>query len=225
MTEEANHNTLPEQPSDKAGPILRLARIAIALGLVIGVGVFGVLALSDLAQKPVAKPAINTFGASDTAPTGMSNAVDESNKNPLAGVGGLDPNKFVPINRDNPHPGEFEPFINGSLALYAPHTPLLGGPITTERCAYQAPDATVQEAIAHYERAAAHRGMTLKSKTPTSERVPGGMKATWTGSGRTLQVAAWPTLNTAPPAPPLKPATPLDWVVQYSYPADQAPTR
>ena len=216
LTKPPNNNP----PSDDAAPVpgkaIRTARMLIALGLFVGVGIFAVFTIEELKQGPDTTPPPNDFGASNQAP-----AAPVGN-DPLAGLTGTDPTKFIPILRPNPHPGEISPFQKADPFGQAPYRqPSTGGEIW-EFCAYRVSDATPKQAIKHYDQEARLRGMRLIHQAPTSNNKPGGVYAAWSDGRNSLNVTAWPTPNAPPPLPPLKPTTPLDWVVKYSYPE---PTR
>lgn len=211
-------------PPNAAGPskALQLTRIAIAMALFIGVTLFGIFAIQDLqARQQTTAPDYN-FGAIDQEPgSGM----------PMAGgllpggqALGLDPNKFVPIDRENPHPGEVTPYQSADAFIQPPYRQPNTSQEVWEFCAYRVKDGTTKAAFEHYNEQAKKRGLKLLRMDPTSSNRPGGIKAAWSDGKDRLELTAWPTPNAQPPLPPLKPATPLDWVVKYSYPASRDKT-
>lgn len=159
------------------------------------------------------------FGTSNQSPTQAAAATDGS---PLAAMMGVDPAKYPPILRANPHPGQFTPFLRADPYGIPPHQQIAAG-VVTETCDYKVRDASLVDLLAHYNEQAKLAGMKPIKRRPTSDERPGGMVASWSDGRRGLQVTGWPLRSDQPvPAPPLRPATPLRWVVKYSYPA---PTR
>lgn len=217
MNKPANNPPKVSTPTTPS-QALRVARLVIALGLCVGIGVFAVFTIQELeaGQRGTALP--TDFGASKSSPADTAEAQsNDISKNPLAGLGGLDPNKYPPITRPNPHPGQFAPFLRADPHSY-PYEQKFEGGETWEICTYQVKDASLRDLIAHYDAQAKQVGMTLSKHQPTSEAMPGGIEAAWSDGRRSLRVTGVP-LPSRPAQPPLRPATPLQWVVQYSYPA------
>lgn len=215
LTDTSDNPPTTEAPSPP-GTALRRARVAIALGLVIGVLIFGVLAITELSNPPQVSTqrAGNPFGTSDRMPTPEEAALGQRL---LSGIAGVDQSKFIKIQRDNPHPGELTPFLNSDSYGQPPYRqPSIGGEVW-ELADYRVNDATVQAAYDHYEKQAKTRGMTLKMRGDMTS-MPGGRKAVWTNGSHALELAAWPLASNEPIRPPLRPKTPLHWVVKYSYP-------
>lgn len=195
---------------------MRLARLAIALGLIVGIAVFAVFVVKELeaGYKVYASP--SNFGAADTAPPPAP--VQKNSRNPMAGLNKTDPSKFIPIVRDNPHPGQIPPFMQCDPFGQPPYRQPSAGGEVWEFCVYQVADASLTDLIGHYNTQAQARGMRLTKQKPTSDNLPGGLVASWSDGRAGLQVTATPLRTNAPALPPLAPATPLRWVVKYSYP-------
>lgn len=215
MTKPPN-NPPNENAASSPSKAIRVARIVIALALFAGVAIFAVFTIEELKKGPETTPPPTDFGASSNAP-GASMTGD-----PFQGLTGTDTSKFIPILRPNPHPGQITPFQKADPFGQPPYRQPSNGGEVWEFCAYRVSDATPAQAIAHYDQEAKRLGMRLVHQAPTSNNKPGGTYAAWSDGRRGLNVTAWPTPNAPPPIPPLKPTTPLDWVVKYSYPE---PTR
>lgn len=200
---------------------LRFARLLIALGLAIGVLVFAVLMIEELKAGVTTDAIPADFGAAYTS-TPQQLAKPDS-PNPLAGLTTTDPTKFIPILRDNPHPGEIMPFMKADPFGQPPYRQPTAGNDVWELCAYRVRDASLADLIAHYDQQARGRSMRLARQRPTT-RAAGGIVAAWSDGQRTLEVTALPLPMTEPTTPPLAPPNPLQWVVKYSYP-EAAPTR
>lgn len=206
--------TQPENnpPSDSApappGKTLRTVRATIAIALIVGVGVFGVFAINEL-SKPTTAPAQNNgFGASTELPGGDPAGSDNS----FIDLAKPNPRQFIPIQRENPHPGEFPPYADAAPYGQPPYQQPTVNNEVWEFCAYRVKQGSVQDVIAHYHREAINRGLKLQTRDATSNRLPGGTKAVWSNGARTLELTARPM----PVQPPLRPE--LEWVVKYSYP-------
>lgn len=156
------------------------------------------------------------FGANSTAPAPPTQA---NNASPLAGLAQVDPAKFIPIERKNPHPGQVVPFLRADPYGQMPYQQAAAGEVW-EFCAYRVRDASLTDLIAHYDKQAKLSGMKLVKRNHTSEKMPGGIVVSWSDGRRGLELTAAPLRTTKPaPQPPLRPDTPLQWVVKYSYPS------
>lgn len=215
MTKPAN-NPPQESTPTKPGQALRIVRLVIAVGLCVGIAVFAVLTIKELEAGQAATMLPNDFGA--ISKTQTFEAIPTQGDSPLGALGGLDPNKYPPILRDNPHPGRFAPFMRADPHTY-PYSQTFEGGETWEICSYKVKDANLAAVIAHYGEQAASVGMKQIKHQPTSQALPGGIEAAWSDGRRSLRVTAAPLPTEQPVAPPLKQPTPLEWVVQYSYPA------
>ncbi len=211
----------PAQPTPQAtSKPLRIARLVISLGLIVGVGAFGVLAINDL-SKPITPTATNanTYGASDALPGDnresrrLPGDLEVKQTDPLLALGQI--GHRTPIAH---HPGKFKPFINAEAYQYPPFREKVVDSLVIEQCDYRYTNATPQQAFEHYNALAIERGMKLLHKNPSSAARPGGLIAAWTDGPRRFELSAWPTAGADPTPPPLKPKTPLQWVVKYSYP-------
>lgn len=205
---------------------MRLVRVGISLGLIAGVLVYGGFALSRLSQPPTVERAMIDFNkASDAV---MQQPDELSPAQAVAELARPDPSRFIPILRDNPHPGMIEPYQNAAPYGQPPYRqPNTDGEVW-ELCAYRVATSHPADAIEHYAAQARARGLDLLASGPTTRRTPDGLVATWTDGSRTLQVTAWPTLGQTanpPVAAPLRPVGSLDWVVKYSYPAPRDDAR
>lgn len=212
MTQITN-NPPPAKPSQ----LLRLVRIAIGLGLLVGISIFAVFAIEELKAGSSNPPLPHDFGANSTASNPSPTAMKPS-ANPLAGLTSTDPSKFIPILRENPHPGEIKPFLKADPFGQAPYRQPAAGGEVWEFCVYQVRDASLTDLVSHYDQQAKARGMRLKKQQATSSNLPGGMIASWSDGSRGLEVTAIPLPLSEPTRPPLAPPTPLRWVVKYSYP-------
>ena len=219
MTTETNNPPSPAPP----GKLLRTARLVICIGLFVGVLVFGIFAFEQLLNPQASSPIASQFGTGDTAPQVTSN---QQPGNFIKAMAQPDPTKFVPILRENHHPGEVAPFINAAPYGQPPYRQPNSDREVWEFCAYRTnqphhPD----DAFAHYNAQAALRGMTLQSNEPTSAKLPNGLRAVWSNGTQTLELTAWPTIGgEVSLQPPFnQPRGPLDWVVKYSYPVGAEP--
>lgn len=194
---------------------MRIARLLIALGLCIGIAVFAVFTIEELKAGATTYAPPTSFGAADTSPAAVP--THSTGSNPLAGLSTTDPNKYIPILRDNPHPGKVAPFMRTAPLGQPPYYQTAGNEVW-ELCAYRVTDASLTALFAHYDQQAKQRGMKLNKQRPTSENRPGGIVLSWTKGQDRLEVTAWP-LPTESATPPLSPKTPLQWVVKYSYPS------
>jgi len=215
LTKPANNPPQDTAPSPP-GQALRVARLLIAIGLCIGIGVFAVLTIQKLEAGQTSVKLPSDFGASKSSPAESAAVQGE---HPLAGLTSTDPTKFIPIIRENPHPGRFVPFMRADPFGQVPYQQPVAGGEVWEFCAYRVKDASLTDLIAHYDAQAKTVGMKLIKQQPTSEKMPGGIEAAWSDGRRSLRVTAQPLAATQPDTPPLRPDTPLQWVVQYSYPA------
>lgn len=223
LTKPANNpppDTTPTTPS-KA---LRVVRVVIALGLCVGIAAFAVFTIKELeaGQAATKLPSASDFGISTSSP---GDSADAPGKGPLpgltelTGLTGTDPTKYIPIVRDNPHPGQFAPFMRADPYGQVPYKQSVGGGETWETCAYRVNDASLTDLIAHYHDQATQVGMKLTKQKATSAKMPGGIVAVWSDGRRSLRVTGWPEPTDKPATPPLRQPIPLEWVVQYSYPA------
>lgn len=212
MTKPTQHNPPADTDAPKPGRALRVARLVIAVGLLAGIAVFSVMMIEALKAGPPTNDRPNDFGASST-----TNEPKADSGSPLAGLGRVNPKNYPPILRPNPHPGEFTPFLKAP-PHGMPHYQNLGGEIW-EHANYNIRDASLTDLIAHYDKQAKLRGLTLTKQHPTTANRPGGIVVAWTDGPKSLHVTAWPLRSTEPVQPPLAPPTPLQWVVKYSYPA------
>ncbi|MEM6260245.1 MAG: hypothetical protein AAF711_08670 [Planctomycetota bacterium] len=213
MTDPANNP--PTRPSPAPpGKALKTARLLIALGLCVGIGVFAVYAIEELKAGAPRGGLPTDFGASDTSPG--QQAVQSNN--PFAALATTDQSKFIPIERDNPNPGRIVPFMNAAPYGQPPYKQPIADNEVWELCVYQVKDAGIAELIGYYNRQAGQRGMKLTKQQPTSSNMPGGVVAAWSDGPVGLQVTAYPLRLAEPVQPPLAPPTPLRWVVKYSYP-------
>jgi hypothetical protein len=208
----------PSQPSAEPTAALRRVRLAIAVGLCVAIGVFAVFTIEELANAAKTPPLPTDFGAATTTqPTASMRGADGS---PLpAGFAGTDPSKFIPIFRDNPHPGEIVPFQQTAPLGQPPYRQPNADSEVWELCAYELRDASLDELMSYYDAKATARGLKLIKQQPTSANMPGGVEAAWSDGLRRLDVTARPLPK---PRPPLAPANPLRWVVKYSYPETNA---
>jgi len=215
---ETEHNPPTDTPTAPPSRALLITRVVISAGLCVGVLVFGVLAFEQLRQAPAATHTPQDFGKSSDVP---ELTIDKQDLPALMkSLGRPDASKYIPILRENPHPGSFTPFLNAAPYGQPPYRqPEVDG-VVWEHCAYRTTEPTNPDAaVTHYAEQALARGLDLKSMSPTSDRNPGGIRAAWSDGRRTLEVTAWPTPgSTQVTRPPLKPMGPLDWVVKYSYP-------
>lgn len=221
MTEPPHNPTGPTDPATP-GTALRLARAAIAVGLCAGVLVFGVYAFQQLAQPGQAPAPAHDFGT-DAAIQAPATPRGDNAGERARSLGQLDPNKYIPIRRDNPHPGAIEPFLGAASARQPPYRQPNIADEVWELCHYRTADADPEAAFDYYHQQATQRGLTLRSRGKTSPNTPGGIAASWADGSHRLELTAWPTPDTPPAKPPFKPRTPLDWVVKYSYPEGTQP--
>lgn len=221
MTSESNNPPDQTQPAP-TGKAIRAARILITLGLFVGVLVFGVFAFTELASQRQAVALPNEFGASKPAQQ-PSPPQGQSMSDKFRSIAQRDPSKFIPIRRDNPHPGEIEPFLGAASYQKPPYRQPTTANEVWELCEYRTLDSDPEAAFAYYHKQAAKRGLELRTHSPTSDNVPGGIKASWSDGSHRLELTAWP-LKSPPVQPPLKPKTPLRWVVKYSYPEGSTPS-
>lgn len=177
---------------------------------------FAIFTINELSAGPPNPAMPTSFGASPTE--AEQRPVAQSGAQPLQGLTGTDPSKFIPIDRPNPHPGQFPSFMRADPYGQVPYQQPAAGNEVWEFCAYRVLDASLTDLIAHYDKQAKLVGMKLIKQKPTSDNKPGGITTSWSDGRRGLNVTAWPTPNTRPAAPPLRPPTPLQWVVRYSYP-------
>lgn len=219
MTTPPN-NPPKDAPPKAPGSALRYTRFAIAAALLVGVCVFGVFAINELSQG-VAPPPIprDGFGASDALPgenhsrRRLPGDLEISGTNPLVDLS-QDSNRIL----IDHHPGEFEPFRNSAQFEPTPYRqPIINGEVW-EFCYYESDEGHPQDAFDHYNRLAKERGLDLISHGPSSDNTPGGMKAIWSDGRRGLELQAAPVRPRQPVRPPLRPTSPLGWVVKYSYP-------
>lgn len=192
-----------------------MTRLLIALGLVVGIAVFAVYTIEELKAGVTTYAPPTDFGAADTSPP--TEPTPSQGPNALAGLTTTDTSKFIPILRENPHPGKVVPFMNAAPFGQAPYRQPTAGNEVWELCAYRVTDASLTDLVAHYDQQAKQRGMKLNKQRPTSDRQPGGIISSWTKGQERLEVTAWP-MPSQPATPPLAPKTPLQWVVKYSYP-------
>ncbi|MGB0766254.1 MAG: hypothetical protein ACPGYV_00935 [Phycisphaeraceae bacterium] len=219
--DQAVDNDSAAQPS-KA---LRTTRVVLAIGLFVGVAVFGVLTIQTLGDGPPTTALPTDFGANPQSAASMTPvppSTPTASGNPLAGLTGTDATQFVPIVRANPHPGRIVPFLNADAFGQPPYRQPFENREVWELCAYRVMDASPAQAFAYYDARASELGMSRLRRSATSAKRPGGIKAVWSDGTNQLELTAWPTPNAPPTAPPLKPQTPLDWVVKYSYPSPAA---
>jgi len=198
------------------GKAMLVARLIIAVGLCAGIAVFAVFTIKQLEAGQSAPTLPSDFGTSKTSP---DDAAESRGDGPLPGLGGTDPTKYIPIVRENPHPGRFAPFLRADPFGQVPYREPIAGGIVVENCAYRVNDASLADLFAHYHDQAEQVGMKLTKQKETSKKMPGGIEAAWSDGRRSLRVTAQPLAPSQPAAPPLRPETPLQWVVQYSYPA------
>lgn len=187
---------------------MRTARIVIALGLFIGVGVFGVFMVNELANPPQSVRPANQFGTNDQPL--ITPQLDGPGS--LADLAKPNPQQFIPIIRDNPHPGRITPYRDADTFGQPPYRQPNDDGEVWEFAAYRMTDAKAEQAVAHYADQAKARGLTLLRKGDTGSELPNGVKAIWTDGTDRLEVTAWPQ----PVQPPVRPM--LNWVVKYSYP-------
>ncbi len=180
-----------------------------------GIAVFAVLTINQLEAGPSNNALPTDFGTSSAASTPPAPANSVS---PLAGIAQVDPSKFIPIMRKNPHPGQIPPFLRADPYGQMPYQQAAAGEVW-EFCAYRVNDASLTDLIAHYNEQAKLADMKLVKQKPASENMPGGVVVSWSDGRRGLEVTAAPLGSTKPAAPPLRPDTPLQWVVKYSYPS------
>lgn len=212
---QTSNNPPNDQGAAPRSSALRLARLAIALALAVGIAVFAVLTIEELkaGYKTDAPP--SDFGTADGPPAAPP--VQANSPNPLAGLTTTDPTKYPLIDRANPHPGEIVPFLRTAPLGQAPYAQSEAG-VVWELCVYQQPDASLTDLFAYYSDQAKQKGMRLIKQRPTSDNLPGGIEATWSDGQKRLVVTASPLPARQPVQPPLAPPTPLRWVVKYSYP-------
>ncbi|MFK7788277.1 MAG: hypothetical protein AB8C95_02135 [Phycisphaeraceae bacterium] len=192
-----------------------MTRLAIASGLCVGIGVFAVLMVQELEAGRSTSALPSDFGTSDTEPTTGATAQGAAG---LASLARVDPTKFVPITRDNKHPGQIAPFMRADPYGQMPYQQAAAGEVW-EFCAYRLRNASLTDLITHYDKQAKLSGMVLIKQKPTSNNMPGGVVVSWSDGRRGLEVTGWPMRSDQPiPQPPLRPDTPLQWVVKYSYP-------
>lgn len=214
MTKPANNPPTDQTPTTP-GKALLVTRLLIVIGLCVGIGVFTVLTVIQYKNGPSNQTRPTSFGASTTSPD--QQPATPTGTSPMAGLNGLDTSKFPPITRPNPHPGQIAPFLRADPHNYPYYQKVDNGEVW-EYCDYKVLDASLTDLIAHYDKQAKLAGMKLIKQKPTSNNMPGGIDASWSDGRRGLNVTAWPLPNTKPAAPPLRPSTPLQWVVRYSYP-------
>ncbi len=225
LTHPANNPPDDDAPA-QAGKALRTARLVIALGLIIGVGVFGVLTAIEIndARNAMLQPApqpgpANPFGVSGGTIGGEPQRLrlpgdldTPAPSDPLLALG-QNPG-LIPIDH---HPGRFKPFLRADAYLQPPYRePVVGG-MVVEACAYQTEQGDPQQAYEHYNTLALKRGMKQLHKRDTPPQRPGGVMAAWADESTRLYLNAWPGTPEPTPAP-VRPKTPLKWVVKYSYP-------
>lgn len=196
----------------------------ISLGLCVGIAVFAVFAVQTVKTWEQMRQDANShsiptdFGSASFNPEGTQASNDDS----LLGLAKPNPAKFIPIVRENPHPGEIAPFLGTAPFGQPPYRQPPAGGVVWENCAYRVPDAGLVDLIAHYDREAKAIGMRLTKQHPTGDsKRPGGIVTSWSAGSKHLRVTAWP-LPTKQRQPPLKTLAPLEWVVQYSYPETNA---
>ena len=214
MTQSPN-NPPSDTKDAPPGRALRIARLLIALGLVVGIGVFAVFTIEELRAGSTTYAPPTDFGASDEAPALPATA--KSGPAALADLAKLDPTRFPIIERPNPHPGEIVPFAEAAPLGQPPYYQAEAGEVW-ELCVYELRNASMTELIAYYNAQAEERGLRLMKQKPTSANMPGGIVTTWGDGKKSLQVTSRPMPVTEPITPPLAPPTPLRWVVKYSYP-------
>jgi len=204
-------------PTDRR---LKTLRLLIAVGLFGGVLVFGVFAFETLLNPPANNPRPDSFGKSDGPP--MAQPAEQDAGDALRAMARPDPSKFIPIRRDNPHPGEIRPFLGAEHHGMAPYQQPVSQGEVWEVCHYQTTELhTPEDAFDYYHRQAEQRGLDLRRKAPIEKDTRGGLQASWGDGQRTLDLIVWHTQGQAlETRPPLKPRGPLDWVVKYSYPRD-----
>ncbi|MEM9347080.1 MAG: hypothetical protein AAGB26_10735 [Planctomycetota bacterium] len=216
MTDQTNNPPADQVPAPP-GKALKITRLLIAVGLCVGIGVFAVYAIEELKAGAPRGGLPTDFGASDTSPGQQAGPAVQSN-NPFAALATTDQSKYIPIDRDNPNPGQIVPFMNAAPYGQPPYKQPIAGNEVWELCVYQVKDASIAELIGYYNRQARRRGMQLTKQQPTSDNMPGGVVAAWSNGPIGLQVTVNPLPLTEPVQPPLAPPTPLRWVVKYSYP-------
>lgn len=192
----------------------------IALGLTVGILVFAVFMIEQLKAGATTYAIPADFGAAHTP---AQPPAKPDSPNPLAGLTTTDPTQFIPILRDNPHPGEIMPFMNADPFGQPPYRQPTAGNDVWELCVYRVRDASLADLITHYDQQARDRRMRLVRQRPTTNNAS-GIVAAWTDGRRALELTALSLPATEPTTPPLAPPNPLQWVVKYSYP-EAAPTR
>ena len=214
MTKPAKNNP-PSQDNAPAQPgkALRTARVLIAVGLFVGIAVFAVYAIEELKAGPPGATPPTDFGAADVERDTPQPADDKS----LAGLAKPDPAKYIPINHP---PGRIPPYRGTAPLGQPPYRQPMTGEVW-EFCVYELRDADMDELIAYYDSQAKGRGLEQVKLGPTSENIPGGIKAAWSDGKDRLEITIKP-LKAPRTTAPLAPKTPLRWVVKYSYPEPTA---
>lgn len=193
-----------------------IARLVIALGLLVGVGIFGISAINDLMDgldaaqtaTPVAGAPANGWGPHDPAFDPPASTRD--------GVPGLASETHTPIDRD---PGQLAPPDNATRSTAMLIRERDGG--YTELAQYRVNYAEVAEVISHYQRVATAAGFAPVTAGPIGG---GGQNISLSRAGQTLIVRAWPVdASQLPPArPPLR-ASSVSVNISLRYPITQPP--
>lgn len=219
----------PTRPNDDAtpapatppGPTPGRVLVAIRLGLVVALGagvlVFGFLAVRDLSTgiaTPRSTPQPETLALAPGSPASAP-------RNPLASRSADDwmSQEYVAIDHDPahlpPYPGARRDFCK-RLAN--------GEQYGDEQARYISVEATVDQVLAHYQRAAADAGFTPRGDPQPLQADPGGRQQVFHKGDSVLAVTVM-SPTTAPPLPP--PAAPprpmLSMTVQFRYPIRSAP--
>lgn len=219
MNPDPHRDTPPKDTSTTGNrrPLL-VARLVIALGLLVGVTIFGISAANDLmasmdrlATPPAADPAAPQWQTPHAEGFGDPNApIGES----LLG------SNYRQIDHD---PGGLAAMPGSVREVAVQQKPTNG--LTEEQAHYIAPLEDAIEAIDHYRRVAEQDGFNLRMPPGPMTRRAGGMNLQMQRGRQTLSVNAWPMDPSRPSdaRPPLRPTTPYRITVILQYPVANPP--
>lgn len=215
---EPNEANTPPRPA-ATGRALGVARLVIALGLLIGVAVLGISAVNDLMDGlDAAQTGRQTANPQDPGQWGPHSPGFEEPSNLDQVVAGLGSETHTRIDRD---PGRLAPPANAARSIALLIREREGQ--YRENAQYRVNNASVDDVIRHYQRVAQDAGFKPLTQGPVEG---GGLNVSLTRNGQVLIVRAWPVdPSELPPVRPPLQARAVNLNVSLQYPIDDPPPR